>query len=109
MAVERLTTGKILIRSNNSVSKAIRIKEDDDVYGESYLNNNSNLNVDELANLLAEKMNVNDVNKSQAIDIDIKREIAIGKVDNNAVKSEVITGRVNNKLEKLKALRRNGS
>jgi len=109
MAVERLTTGKILIRSNNSVSEAIRIKEDDDVYGESYLNNNSNLNVDELANLLAEKMNVNDVNKSQAIDIDIKREIAIGKVDNNAVKSEVITGRVNNKLEKLKALRRNGS
>ena len=109
MAVERLTTGKILIRSNNSVSKAIRIKEDDDVYGESYLNNNSNLNVDELANLLAEKMNVNDVNTSRAIDIDIKREISIGKVDNNAVKSEVITGRVNNKLDKLKALRRNGS
>ena len=38
--------------------------------------------------------------------IDIKREIAIGKVDASAVKSEEIKGKVNNKLSKLKALRR---
>ena len=49
--------------------------------------------------------------KIRVADIDIKREIAIGKVDKNAVKSEVIAGKVNNKVEKLKALRRqrNGS
>ena len=43
------------------------------------------------------------------VEVDIKREIAVGKVDKNAVKSEVIQGKVNNKLDKLKALRRNGS
>ena len=40
------------------------------------------------------------------VDVDIKREIAIGKVDKNAVKSEVIEGKVNNKLDKLRALRK---
>ena len=44
-------------------------------------------------------------NKRKAIDIDIKREISIGKVDKNAIKSEEIKGKVNNKLDKLKKLR----
>ena len=43
---------------------------------------------------------------TNAIEVDIKREIAIGKVDSNAVKSEEIKGKVNNKLDKLKKLRR---
>jgi hypothetical protein len=44
------------------------------------------------------------------VEIDIKREIAIGNVDKNAVKSEVIKGKVNNKLDKLRQLRKqNGS
>ena len=47
---------------------------------------------------------------TKAIDIDIKREIAIGKLDTNAVKSEEYVGKVKNKKDKLKALRkRNGN
>ena len=44
-----------------------------------------------------------------AVEVDIKREIAIGKVDTTAVKSEEIKGKVKTKKDKLKALRkRNG-
>ena len=41
----------------------------------------------------------------QAVEVDIKREIAIGKVDSNAVKSEEFKGKVKTKKDKLKALR----
>ena len=40
------------------------------------------------------------------LEVDIKREIAIDKFDTNAVKSEEIKGKVNNKLNKLRKLRR---
>ena len=43
---------------------------------------------------------------TNAIEVDIKREIAIGKADINGVKSEEIKGKVMNKKDKLKALRR---
>ena len=42
----------------------------------------------------------------KAVEVDIKKEIAIGKVDVSAVKSEETKGKVNNKLNKLKKLRR---
>ena len=54
-------------------------------------------------------VNVGTDNKSQTgiapIEIDIKREIAIGKVDQSAVKSQEFKGKVKNKKNKLKALR----
>ena len=55
--------------------------------------------------------NLKDINPQmvedrRAIEVDIKREIAIGKLDTNAVKSEEIKGKVNNKLDKLRKLRR---
>ena len=43
---------------------------------------------------------------TNAVEVDIKREIAIGMVDQNAVKSEEFKGKVKNKKDKLKALRR---
>ena len=46
------------------------------------------------------------VQKSRAVEVDIKREIAIGKADMSDIKSEEIKGKVNNKLDKLKKLRR---
>ena len=46
------------------------------------------------------------VQKSRAVEVDIKREIAIGKVDASAVKSEEYIGKVQTKKDKLKALRR---
>ena len=110
MAVEELHTGMVLIKNGNSISEAVSVESSrqesyDDLYGDR------NIDVRELANLLADKINIPDKNmfKPEAIDIDIKREISINKVDKNAVKSEVITGKVNNKLEKLRTLKRNGT
>ena len=90
---------------------------ENDIYNEkthTYQPDNGNLQMNEFMTGVLNKLdglNVNPkmVNKSRAIEVDIKREIAIGKLDTNAVKSEEIKGKVNNKLDKLKALRkRNG-
>ena len=51
-------------------------------------------------------LNSNIVEKNRAIEVDIKREIAISKADINGVTSEEIKGKVMNKKDKLKALRR---
>ena len=91
--------------------------EDDDVYGEkkhTYQPDNGNLQMNEMMTGIMNKLdgltvNPDIVKKSRAVEVDIKREIAIGKLDTNTVKSEEIKGKVNNKLDKLKALRkRNG-
>ena len=90
-------------------------EEDEDVYGASkhfYQPNNGNLQMDEfmtgVMNKLDDLTNVNPdiVKKNRAIEVDIKREIAIGKADINGVKSEEIKGKVMNKKDKLKALRK---
>jgi hypothetical protein len=51
-------------------------------------------------------VNPNIVEKNRAIEVDIKREIAISKADINGVTSEEIKGKVMNKKDKLKALRK---
>ena len=93
------------------------VEEDEDVYGERkhfYTPEpNGNLQMEQLMGKLINKLD-NIPGESQtgtnAIEVDIKREIAIGKADINGVKSEEYRGKVNNKLDKLKALRRrNGS
>ena len=86
---------------------------EEDVYGErkhTYVPDpNGNLQMEQLMGKLINKLD-NIPGKSQtgtnAIEIDIKREIAIGKADINGVKSEEIKGKVMNKKDKLKALRR---
>ena len=92
------------------------VSDNNDVYGErkhSYIPEpNGNLQMEELMGKVLNKLD-NIPGSSQtgtkAVEIDIKREIAIGKVDTSAVKSEEIKGKVNNKLDKLKKLRkRNG-
>jgi len=91
----------------------VLVEEDEDVYGERkhfYTPEpNGNLQMEQLMGKLLNKLD-NIPSDSQtgtnAIEVDIKREIAIGKVDSNAVKSEEIKGKVNNKLDKLKKLRR---
>ena len=92
------------------------VLKDDDIYGEkkhTYTpNSNGNLQMEELMGKMLNKLdNIPGVSQTgtKAVEVDIKREIAIGKVDASAVKSEEIKGKVNNKLDKLKALRkRNG-
>ena len=93
------------------------VQEDEDVYGErkhTYTPEpNGNLQVEQMMGKLINKLDNFD-SKSQtgikAIEVDIKKEIAIGKADMSSIKSEEVKGKVNNKLDKLKKLRRrNGS
>ena len=93
------------------------VKDDSDVYGErkhTYVpDSNGNLKMEELMGKMLNKLD-NIPGGSQtgtkAIEVDIKKEIAIGKADMSSIKSEEVKGRVNNKLDKLKKLRRrNGS
>ena len=89
--------------------------EETDIYGERkhfYQPDNGNLQMNEfmtgVMNKLDDLTNVNPdiIKKNRAIEIDIKREIAIGKADINGVTSEEIKGKVMNKKDKLKALRK---
>ena len=88
--------------------------EQEDVYGEKKYyyrpEPNGNLQMEQMMGKILNKLdNVGTDDKSQTgiapIEIDIKREIAIGKVDQSAVKSQEFKGKVKNKKNKLKALR----
>ena len=126
MAVQQIT-GKRITKYDTSnpnfkeapkpeVEVSGNVGDDEDVYGErkhTYTPEpNGNLQMEELMGKVLNKLD-NIPGGSQtgtkAVEVDIKKEIAIGKVDMSAVKSEEIKGKVNNKLDKLKALRkRNG-
>ena len=89
--------------------------EETDIYGERkhlYQPDNGNLQMSEFMTGVLNKLdglknlNPNIVEKNRAIEVDIKREIAISKADINGVTSEEIKGKVMNKKDKLKALRR---
>ena len=122
MAVQRITHKRIIkydLESPNykpapKLEKEIDgNSEENDIYGEkkhTYQPDNGNLQMNEFMTGVMNKLdgltvNPDIVNKSRAVEVDIKRAIAIGDVDTNAVKSEEIKGKVNNKLDKLKALR----
>ena len=88
--------------------------EETDIYGERkhmYQPDNGNLQMSEFMTGVLNKLdglttlNPNIVDKNRAIEVDIKREIAISKADINGVTSEEIKGKVMNKKDKLKALR----
>ena len=89
------------------------VLEEDDVYGEkkhTYQPDNGNLQMNEFMTGVMNKLdglsvNPDIVQKSRALEVDIKREIAIGDVDTQAVKSEVSVNNVKSKKDKLKALR----
>ena len=88
--------------------------EETDIYGERkhlYQPDNGNLQMSEFMTGVMNKLdglttlNPEIVEKNRAIEVDIQREIAIGKADINGVTSEEIKGKVMNKKDKLKALR----
>ena len=89
------------------------VEEDEDVYGDRkhfYTPEpNGNLQMEQLMGKLINKLDTipgQSQTGTNAIEVDIQREIAIGKADINGVKSEEIKGKVMNKKDKLKALRR---
>ena len=123
MAVQQITHKKIIKYDTNSPNykaapkpeKVVdgNIKDDSDIYGErkhTYTPEpNGNLQMEELMGKVLNKLD-NIPGSSQtgtkAIEVDIKKEIAIGKADMSSIKSEEFKGKVNNKLDKLKKLRR---
>ena len=126
MAVQRITHKKIIkydtegpnFRHTPKPEKVVdgNVQEDTDIYGErkhTYVPDaNGNLKMEELMGKMLNKLD-NIPGSSQtgtkAIEVNIKKEIAIGKADMSSIKSEEIKGKVNNKLDKLKKLRkRNG-
>ena len=127
MAVQQITHKKItkFDTTNPNFKEAPKeekvvdgnVQDDGDVYGErkhTYTPEpNGNLQMEQMMGKLMNKLDNFDTPSQtgiKAVEVDIKKEIAIGKVDVSAVKSEEVKGKVNNKLDKLKKLRRrNGS
>ena len=111
MSVKPLKTGMKFFTMDNKKKKVVKDK---------VVVENNNLDINNLFNMLSNKidsirnipMNIyGENNQSKTlnvgpVEVDIKREIAIGKVDKNAVKSEVTKGKVNNKLDKLRRLKK---
>jgi len=117
MAVQQLTNGKVIIKKDGAILNRQTKKKEKKIkltnlYEEPYTNKTGNIDVNELATAITARMLGGNVRipKTKAIEVDIKREIAVGKIDIDAVKSEEIKGKVDNKLNKLRKLRqKNGS
>ena len=123
MAIQRIT-GKRITKYDTSnpnfvekpkpeVKVSGNVQDDEDVYGErkhTYTPEpNGNLQMEQMMGKLMNKLDNFDSPSQtgiKAIEVDIKKEIAIGKADMSSIKSEEVKGKVNNKLDKLKKLRR---
>ena len=123
MAVQQITGKRITkydISNPNFVEKpkpevkvSGNVQDDEDVYGErkhTYTPEpNGNLQMEQMMGKLMNKLDNFDSPSQtgvKAVEVDIKKEIAIGKADMSSIKSEEVKGKVNNKLDKLKKLRR---
>ena len=124
MAVQRITH-KSITRFNErdgNFKKQGKPKEkvvdgniiEEDIYGEkkhTYQPDNGNLQMNEMMSGIMNKldgltMHSDEIKQNRAVEVDIKRSIAIGKADMSDIKSEEFKGKVMNKKDKLKALRR---
>ena len=124
MAVQQITHKKITkydTKNPNFDPESLKKQKEEingnvaenDIYNEkkhTYQPDNGNLQMNEFMTGVMNKLdgltvNPDIVQKSRAVEVDIKREIAIGKVDTSAVQSEVINKKVITKKDKLKALR----
>ena len=124
MAVQQITHKKITKFDTSNpnyketpkpkVEVSGNVKDDDsDMYGEikhTYTPEpNGNLQMEQMMGKLMNKLDNFDSPSQtgiKAVEVDIKKEIAIGKADMSSIKSEEVKGKVNNKLDKLKKLRR---
>ena len=129
MAVQRITGKKITKIDTSSpnfkpvpkveehVDGNVKENHEEDIYGEQTYQvpteSNGNLKLEEMMSKMLGKIDKfgnridgkDSHTGTEAIEVDIQREIAISKVDMNAVKSEVTIGKVLTKKDKLKALR----
>ena len=90
------------------------VVENADIYNERVYHvpseSNGNLKMEEMMSKMMGKLdNLNGTQSqtgTEAVEVDIQREIAISMVDQNAVKSEVTRGKVKTKKDKLRQLRK---
>ena len=122
MAIQRITNKKIIKYDTSNPNFVEKPKPqievsgnngDDDIYGErkhTYTPEpNGNLQMEQMMGKLMNKLDNFDSPSqtgTKAIEVDIKKEIAIGKADMSSIKSEEFKGKVKTKKDKLKALRR---
>ena len=84
-------------------------KEDTNVYGEK-MESMMNTLIGKIDNIKVKNGNLNVYDENTAVDVDVKRNVFLSKADDSNVKIDnVKKGKVNNKLDKLRALRKNGS
>ena len=126
MAIQRITNKRIIKYDTSNpnfvekpkpqVEASGNMEDNSDIYGErkhTYTPEpNGNLQVEQMMGKLMNKLDNFD-SKSQtgirAVEVDIKKEIALGKADMSSIKSQEFKGKVKTKKDKLKALRqRNG-
>ena len=94
------------IQKNNSKVYQGDMKPSQNIYGEE-MKDMMNTMMGKLDNIKVQNGNINVDN---SIEVDVKRNVFLSKADDANVKIDnVKTGKVNNKVNKLRALRKNGS
>tara|TARA_B100000131_G_scaffold314222_1_gene350726 strand:- start:483 stop:860 length:378 start_codon:yes stop_codon:yes gene_type:complete len=125
MAVKELKhVGKTFIQEKSiqdSVKELIQPKKEDKNKHYYYEDKSGNIDSNDLMKMIMNKLdkigsygtdNVYNENEKnmKAIEVDFQRDIFLNKIDDSELTSKEVKGKVNNKLDKLKALRkRNGS
>ena len=122
MSVEPLKVGQKFIKIEKGMKPTQKTQEQvsenkaptEQTY--MYNNQNGNIDVDVFMDKLLKKLstsslvmgkNIYDDSVINPIEVDIKKEIYIDKLDDNQVTVDtVVEGKVNNKLDKLRALRK---
>ena len=125
MSVEPLKVGKKFIKIDNDAPKKSKVRTEHNIsVDKSYSYTpkpNGNIDVDVFMDKLLKRLSSSSVIQNnniyddgdgiKPIEVDIKKEIYIDKLDENQVTvDKVVKGKVNNKLDKLRKLRtKNGS
>lgn len=101
---------KEVVSGNTIDNKSTGVyKEDTNVYGEK-MESMMNTLIGKIDNIKVKNGNLNVYDENTAVDIDVKRNVFLSKADDSNVKIDnVKKGKVNNKLDKLRALRKNGN
>jgi len=101
---------KEVVSGNIAENKSTGVYEEDvNVYGEKMESMMHTL-IGKIDNIKVKNGNLNVYDENTAVDIDVKRNVFLAKPDDSNVKVDKIKkGKVNNKVNKLRALRRNGN
>ena len=107
---EKTEIKKEIVNGNNIENNSRGVyTQDDNVYGEK-MESMMNTLMGKIDNIKVKNGNLNVYDENTAVDVDIKRNVFLSKADDSNVKIDnVKKGKVNNKLDKLRALRKNGS